>query len=203
MRVNTVGWNRVRYSLVAPLYDRIHFFTRQRARSIALLGLRPGERVIVVGAGPGHDLAFIPAENPVLVTDVAPGMIASARRRARPGAAFAVMDGARLDVADGAFDAAVLHLVLAVMPDPVSCLREVARVLAPGGHAAVLDKFLADGARPGVLRRVANVPAKLIATDFNRRLGDLLAAAATPLRVVHDEPAAFGNLFRIVILARP
>jgi phosphatidylethanolamine/phosphatidyl-N-methylethanolamine N-methyltransferase len=203
MHVNTVGWNRVRYSVIAPLYDRFRFFTRQRQRSIGLLGLRPGERVLLVGAGPGHDLAFIPRENPVLVTDVAPGMIARARRRARPGATFAVMDGAHLDVAEETFAAAVLHLVLAVMPDPAGCVREVARALLPGGRAAILDKFLADGALLGWLRRAANVAATAVATDFNRRLGDILAEAATSLRIVHDEPAAFGDLFRIVILEKP
>jgi len=202
MRLNTVGWNRLRYSLVAPVYDRVHFLTRQRARSIGMLGPRRGERVLLVGAGPAHDLALLPADVEVLVTDVAPGMLARARRRARPGVSFAVMDGAHLDLADATFDAAILHLVLAVMPDPAACLREVARVLVPGGRAAVLDKFLADAARPGLARWAVNLVSEALATNINRRLGDILAEAAAPLLVVRDEPAALGGFFRIVILAR-
>ena len=200
--VNTVRWNRLRYSLYAPLYDRVWFFTRQRRRSIGLLDPRPGERLLLVGAGPAHDLELIPQGVRVLVTDVAPGMIARARRRARAGVEFAVMDGAHLELPDAGFDAAILHLVLAVMPDPAACVREVARVLVPGGRAVVFDKFLADGARPSRLRRAANLVSDALATDFNRRLGDILSQAAAPFEVVRDEPAAVGGLFRIVELRR-
>jgi phosphatidylethanolamine/phosphatidyl-N-methylethanolamine N-methyltransferase len=200
--INTVAWNRLRYSLYAPLYDRIRFFTRQRRRSIGLLGLRPHERVLLVGAGPAHDLDLIPSDVNVLVTDVAPGMIARARGMARPGVDFAVMDGAHLELRDASFDAVVLHLVLAVMPDPVACVREVARALVPGGRVAILDKFLAAGARPGVLRRAVNVVSNLVATNLNRDLEDILARAGAPLEVVRDEPAAFGGFFRIVLLRK-
>lgn len=202
-RVNTARWNRLRYSLYAPVYDCVRFFTRQRRRSVALLDPRPGERLLLVGAGPAHDLELIPDGVRVLVTDVAPGMIARARRRARPGVEFAVMDGARLDLPDASFDAALLHLVLAVMPDPAAGVREVARVLVPGGRVVVLDKFLADGARPGILRRAANVVSDALATNLNRRLGDVLSEAAAPLAVVHDEAAAMGGYFRIVELRKP
>lgn len=202
MPINTVAWNRLRYSLYAPLYDRIQFFTRERRRSIGLLGLRPQERVLLVGAGPAHDLDLIPPDVDVLVTDVAPGMIARARGRARPGVDFALMDGAHLELRAASFHAAVLHLVLVVMPDPVACVREVARVLVPGGRAAILDKFLAAGARPGLLRRAVNAVSKIVATDLNRHLEDILARAGAPLEVVHDEPAAFGGFFRIVILRK-
>ncbi len=200
--VNTVRWNRLRYSLYAPVYDRVRFFARQRRRSIGLLDPKPGERLLLVGAGPGHDLEFIPGGVRVLVTDVAPGMIARARRRACPGVEFAVMDGARLDLPDDGFDAALLHLVLAVMPDPAACVREVARVLVAGGRVVVLDKFLADGARIGLVRRAANCVSDALATNFNRRLGDILRDAAAPLTVVHDEPAAMNGYFRIVELRK-
>ncbi len=200
MRINTVRWNRWRWSVLAPLYDRVRFFSGQRRRSIGLLDLKAGERVLMVGAGPAHDLSLVPDGVRVLVTDVAPGMIARARRYGRAGVDYAVMDGADLDIADDAFDAAILHLVLTVMPDPAGCLREVARVLRDGGRIAVLDKFLADGAHPGVLRRVANAFSTVVATDLNRRFGDILSAAAAPLTVVRDEPAAFGRFFRILIL---
>lgn len=48
-------WNRLRYSLYAPIYDRIVGFGGSRRRAIDLLALGPGERVLVVGAGTGPD----------------------------------------------------------------------------------------------------------------------------------------------------
>jgi hypothetical protein len=48
-------------------------------------------------------------------------MLARARRRGK--AHLALMDGHALGVRGGSVDAVVLHLVLAVIPDPVSCLR--------------------------------------------------------------------------------
>lgn len=43
MRINTNAWNRIRYSLLAPVYDRIAPFRAQRRRSIERLDPRPGE----------------------------------------------------------------------------------------------------------------------------------------------------------------
>ena len=104
-------------------------------------------------------------------------------------------------LADASFDAALLHLILAIVPDPVACLRETARVVKPGGRIAVFDKFVADAARPSLLRRLANLAAAPLATDLNRRLGDLLRDSRAPLRVESDA-CSWGGFFRIVRLRR-
>jgi phosphatidylethanolamine/phosphatidyl-N-methylethanolamine N-methyltransferase len=201
--MNATLWNRLRYTLWAPGYDLLARFGRQRRRSIGLLDLQPGERVLVVGAGTGADLPFFPAGVSVLATDLTPAMLERARPKAGPGVELAVMDAQALDLPDASFDAVVLHLILAVVPDPLACLREAARVLRPGGRIAVFDKFLADDAQPSLPRRLANVVTRTLATDINRRLGDLLARSGAPLRVEHDEPALFGATFRILRLRKP
>lgn len=202
MSPDTTTWNRWRYTVWAPIYDAVARFGRQRRRSLALLELRPGERVLVVGAGTGADLPFIPAGVEVLATDLTPAMLARARSHVRPGVELRVMDGQALDLPDASFDAVILHLIVAVIPDPVACLREAARVLKPGGRMAVFDKFLPDGAQPSLPRRAANALTSLLFTDINRRFGDILAASGAPLRVEHDEPALFGGMFRILRLVK-
>ena len=196
------SWNRLRYTLWAPFYDRVAIFRRQRRRSIDLLGLQTGERVLVVGAGTGADLPFIPAGVEVLATDLTPAMLARARPRVRPGIELQVMDGQSLDLPDASFDAVILHLIVAVIPDPVACVREAARVLKPGGRIAVFDKFLPDGERPSAARRLANLVTGTLFTDINRRLGEILERSAAPLAVEHDEPALLGGAFRILLLRK-
>ena len=204
MPVNTLGWNRVRYTLLAPAYDLVAGFGSQRRRSLELLALRPGERVLVDGCGTGLDLRYIPDGIDVVATDLTPAMVERTRRRA---AAFGrrvdarVMDAQALDLPDASFDAVILHLILAVVPHPVAAIREAARVLKPGGRAVVLDKWVAEGHRPSLLRRAANLVANAAATDITRSLGPLVAA--TSLRIEHREPAGFGGFFSIALLRKP
>jgi phosphatidylethanolamine/phosphatidyl-N-methylethanolamine N-methyltransferase len=200
--MDRTAWNRLRYTLWAPFYDWVALFRGQRRRSIELLDLRPGERVLLVGAGTGADLPFLPAGVLALATDLTPAMLERARPRARAGIELRVMDGQQLDLPDAAFDAVILHLILAVIPDPAACLREAARVLRPGGRIAVFDKFLPDEARPGLPRRAANLLSNALFTDINRRMGDILRASGAPLRAERDEPALLGGTFRILLLRK-
>lgn len=200
------AWNRVRYNLIAPVYDAVveRASRAARRRSIERLALRLGERVLVVGCGTGLDFPFLPVDVRVTAGDISPAMVRRAQGRADALALDAdvrVLDAHRLDLPDASFDAVVLHLVLAVVPDPVVAIAEVRRVLAPGGRVAILDKFVADGEQPSLMRRAANVVARVVATDLTRRLGPLLDAAG--LMAVHDEPAGPGRLFRIVLASAP
>ena len=122
MPVNTNWWNRARYTLYAPVYDvvvrRLH---RGRRRALALLDVQPGERVLIVGCGTGLDLELLPSSCPVTAVDLTPAMVEKTRARAAAlGLAVdaRVMDASRLEFADGSFDCVLLHLILAVVPDP-------------------------------------------------------------------------------------
>ena len=209
----TALWNRLRYTLYAPVYDlavaRLPLFRRGRRRSLALAALRPGERVLLVAAGTGLDLEFLPDGVEVIATDLTPAMVA--RLEARAHALHAVerdlrvraevMDAAALALPDASVDVVVLHLALAVVPDPVAAIGEAARVLRPGGRVAVFDKFLPDGERPSPGRRAAAAVARVLATDLNRQLGPLLDAAG--LREVAREPVGLGGAFVVARAEKP
>lgn len=200
--IATNAWNRRRYTLWAPFYNlAVRGFNPCRRRSLALLAPRPGERVLLVGAGTGVDLDFLPDGATVLVTDLTPAMLWRARSRLRPGQHLARMDGHALGVRGGAFDAAVLHLILAVLPDPVRCLRETSRALRPGGRAVVFDKFV-RGKHTPVALRLANLVTRVLATEVTRRFEDILEQAQVPLSVEHDQPALAGGLFRHILLRK-
>lgn len=84
MPINTNPWNRLRYTLYAPLYDRVVRFQRPRRRFVGLLELRPGERVLVNGAGTGADLDFIPHGVEVVATDLTSAMVDRVRTGSAP-----------------------------------------------------------------------------------------------------------------------
>jgi phosphatidylethanolamine/phosphatidyl-N-methylethanolamine N-methyltransferase len=205
MNPNTNAWNRLRYGLYAPFYDLVvRRLNRGRQRSIELLDLRPGERVLIVGCGTGLDFDFLPPGLHVTAGDLAPAMVRKARARAAAlglDADVREMDAHALDLPDGHFDAVLLHLILAVVPDPHAAIREAARVLRPGGRVGVFDKFLPDGARPSPLRRAAAFVANAVATDLNRQLGPLLAEGGLVLE--RREPALLGGLFEAALARKP
>ncbi len=174
---------------------------RQRRASLALLEPKAGERLLIVGAGTGADLPLLPEGCTVLATDLTPAMLRRARPKARRGVHLAVMDGHRLAAPDGEFDAAVLHLVLAVIPDPALCLREVGRALRPGGRVVVFDKFVRTRRPPAALRAL-NMVIRVLFTDMTRRFEDILERSGADLVVVRDEPVFPGGLYRRLLLRR-
>lgn len=199
-------WNRVRYTVWAPAYDFIANaagFDAARRLSIERLRLAPGNRVLIVGAGTGLDLSHLPSHVYATAVDVTPSILKRLEQRAasaRRSVLTRVMDARQLAFPDSSFDAVLMHLILAVMPEPERGLREAARVLKPGVRIAVFDKFLGDEEQPSLKRRAFNTLAKPLFSDLNRRLGPLVAA--TPLVIEHDEPVAFGGTYRVVTLIK-
>jgi len=197
-------WNRLRYTIWAPAYDALvgaAGFAAARRLSIDRLKLAPSDRVLIVGAGTGLDLDCLPSNVHVTAIDVTRAMLKHLERRAAGmgrSVTARIMDARRLAFPDSSFDAVVMHLILAVMPEPERGLREAVRVLKPGGRIAVFDKFLRDEERPSLKRRLLNAIAKPLFSDLNRRLGPLIAG--TPLVIEHDEPVSFGGAYRVVTL---
>lgn len=203
MPINTNAWNRARYTVFAPFYDRIASFAKQRQRAVELLQLRPGERVLISGAGTGADIAFMPRDIDIVAVDITPAMVERTRHLATQlGYSIEAEEGdaQALRFADGTFDAVVLNLIVAVAPDGRRVIQEAARVLRTGGRAVVFDKFVPDDARVSFGRRAANLVTNFFFSDVTRRLGPMMAG--TSLSVVHREPAGFGGRFEIALLVK-
>jgi len=114
-----------------------------------LVDLGAGGRMLDVGTGPGHIPLLVcdAIENcSVVGIDLARHMLAIAERRRAdsPHAArlsFGLADAKGLDYPDASFDAVFSNTILHHIPDPRPFLREVRRVLKPGGALLVRDLF--------------------------------------------------------------
>jgi ubiquinone/menaquinone biosynthesis C-methylase UbiE len=205
MGINTLGWNRTRYRAYAPVYDMIAApLQAGRRQALTALDLRPGERALILGCGTGLDLPLLPAGVDVTAIDLTPTMLRYALARAassgRPLRA-AVMNGQQLALPDATFDVVLLHLVLAVVPDPVACAREAARVLRPGGRVSIFDKWLPEGATPSPARRALNAITATAFSDINRQLNPILAAAE--LELISRAPAGLGGIYQVALARKP
>ncbi len=141
------------YAGVSKLVDRGGLAERRRALLAGLSG-----RVVEVGAGNGLGFAHYPASvTDVLAVEPEPRLRRLAQTAARRAPVpVTVVDGLadRLPAESQTFDAAVLSLVLCSFPDPDAALREIARVLVPGGQLRFLEHVRADSAGMARLQRL-------------------------------------------------
>lgn len=110
------------------------------------LHLREDSRVLELGCGPGYFSIEVSKRLPVghlYLFDLQAEMIKMARARLREAGrrnvSFVQGDALRLPFRDGYFDVVFLVTVLGEVGDPVRCLREVSRVLAPGGLVSISE----------------------------------------------------------------
>lgn len=127
---------------VAPGYaeDIAEQLTAYAEEAMRLAALRPQDRVIDIGAGPGT--LTIPAARraaEVTAVDFSPGMIEQTRRRAAAlgNVKAEVMDAGALAFPDRSFDVAFCVFAFMFFPDRARVFAEMKRVLVPGGRAVI------------------------------------------------------------------
>jgi SAM-dependent methyltransferase len=153
------------------------FITRQRLREI--LDPKPGERILEVGPGTGYytlDVAeWVKPDGQVDILDLQQEMLDHTMRRAgERGLANvtpAQSDATAMPYEDGTYDAAFLVTVLGEIPDQDAALRELARVLKPGGRL-VVGELLGD---PHYVRLAPmRLRASGVGLGYERRVGNAL-----------------------------
>lgn len=186
------------YTLLAPLYDLAIARASEPLRrdSLARLGATPGGNVLIAGIGSGLDIPHLPAGPRYVGIDLTPAMLARAQKRlsARRDVELREGDVMALPFDDASFDTVIMHLILAVVPQPQRALREAERVLKPGGRILLLDKFLRPGQR-APLRRLLNLLSRHVATRTDVVLEEVLTCCTT-LSVTSDIPVLAGGWFR-------
>lgn len=123
------------------------FITRARLQSV--LQPQDGSRILEIGPGTGyytlHAAMWVGGAGRVDIVDVQQPMLDHVMRRAAAAGARNVYparsDARELPYPDDTFDAAYLVAVLGEIPDRIAALRELARVVRPGGNVVVGELF--------------------------------------------------------------
>ena len=172
------------YKLYAPAYDLVFdwIFHPGREAAIRLCDIRPDHHVLEVGIGTGLNLPLFPRRTRITGIDLSEEMLRKAKERVRElgltNVTLRAMDATVMDFPDNAFDSAVATYTISAVPDPVGVLREMRRVVKPGGSIVVLNHFRSD-------RRVMKVSTLVTGRRFTSRM-------ASPTRIPDSAPALPG-----------
>lgn len=194
---------REKYERLAGWYDLFltpfDWMVLGKLRKRLLAGAR-GD-VLEVAVGTGRNLPYYPGGCKLTAIDVSPAMLAKARLRAGSigvTAKFQEMNAETLEFPDATFDTVVETLALCTFPDPVNALREMARVLRPGGrllladHGRSLSRWLAC-----LQDATDDRHARAFACHWNREPLKLLGRAGLRPRFV--ERYIFGVFYEVVV----
>ncbi|HVD40928.1 MAG TPA: class I SAM-dependent methyltransferase [Solirubrobacterales bacterium] len=146
-RIYDATWGR----MFSALYDRAFEASEEaglREMRRELLCEARG-RVLELGAGTGLNLELYPREglDSLTVTEPDPHMFKQLRQRTEkdcPGADLVEAGAEDLPFADDSFDTVVVTLVLCTVPNQPAALKEISRVLAPGGELLFLEHVRAN-----------------------------------------------------------
>lgn len=133
------------FQQVAGSWDQIsagYFGKPVRDMAIAKAYLRPEMAVADVGAGTGFVAAGLaPLVKRVSVVDASAAMLEVAKKNlsAFSNVEYHEADGARLPFPDESLDAIFANMYLHHTPDPLAAIREMVRVLRPGGRLVITD----------------------------------------------------------------
>jgi SAM-dependent methyltransferase len=142
----------VTFAVPASAYDRLmgRYAQRLAPQMADLANVRAGWRVLEVGCGPGaltKELVRRASADAVTAIDPSESFVEAARERT-PGVDIRLATAEELPFADELYDAALAQLVVHFMHDPVAGLREMRRVIRPGGVVAACVWDHAGGTGP-------------------------------------------------------
>lgn len=128
--------------------------------------------ILEVGVGTGSNFAYYPSDACVVGIDFSPKMLKKATTKiAQSNAKITLkeMDAQQMNFPDNTFNAVVSSCVFCSVPDPIKGLKEIRRVVKPGGTIIMLEHMRSENAFVGrVLDLINPLTVRLIGANVNR-----------------------------------
>ena len=164
---------RARTGWLAPVYDLLTGPLERRALGEwrrQVWTVVPGSGLgLEIGAGTGANFPWHPEAAYVVATDVSVRMLREASAKTSGGALpLVACDAQALPFPDATFDWVAETLVFCEVPDPIAGLREVRRVLKPGGRVVMLEHVRPSGWLGRAADAVTALTAPTFGEHFNR-----------------------------------
>jgi phosphatidylethanolamine/phosphatidyl-N-methylethanolamine N-methyltransferase len=196
---------KARWDHLAKHYGLVEFFSEWYLRPFRrILWAHAAGRILEAGAGTGLNIAFYPPGTRVTATDLSGAMMQRARERARErklDVTFEEADLCNLPFADDTFDTAVATFVFCSVPDPATCLREMARVVKPTGKILLLDHVRIDVPLIGPLMdRLNHVTVRLAGEHINHRMDAFVREAG--FEILENRRLGLMGMIQFIV-ARP
>jgi phosphatidylethanolamine/phosphatidyl-N-methylethanolamine N-methyltransferase len=194
------------YAKLTPFYDIIFgpILQSGRIEAIARMDLRPGNRVLEVGAGTGINAPLYPRDCEVTAIDLSAPMLEKARarisRRGIRNVRLLETDAAHLTFADNSFDRVYAPYMISVVPDPVQVALEMKRVCRPGGRVIILNHFRSEN--PFLSRIERAISPLTIHVGFKADLDLWAFLSQADLRPISVEKVNIPRIWSLVVCAK-
>jgi ubiquinone/menaquinone biosynthesis C-methylase UbiE len=198
---------RARYGRIAPVYDLLEILPEIRYRpwreqfwKSVTATLDSAGMLLEVGVGTGKNMPFWPRDGEITAIELAPAMLKkAAERQERLGksAELRLGDVQALDFPTNGFDIAVATFVFCSVPDPILGLKELRRVVRPGGWIFLMEHVRAQNRFLGMLMDLFNpIVVRTMGPNINCDIvGNVLASGLEHAKV---DDLGMGGIFKLI-----